>query len=176
MIQAPPTDDEVLRAIEILEESRISFLNFDFITENEIANFLRVDPKDISNILSRLKENHKIILVIGTDGTLVKSKIGSLIFNLFKLKTRWAGDQTNPKNAMPCTADIKYIRYEKPRPVRTISLLSVLDYNKESLEYKDTTDVHDELLRKLIRRLAIEKPRISQFQKTTTQKILDKNT
>ena len=38
MAQAPPTDNEVLRAIEILEESRISFLNFDFITENEIQN------------------------------------------------------------------------------------------------------------------------------------------
>ena len=122
-MSANPSTEEVrvLRAIEILEEGKISYLNFDFIEDREIAQFLKMHPKNVEPILSSLSQRRMIMMIRGLDAIRVRSKIGNLIYNLYKLKTRSRTGEPEIN-----TADIKYIRHEKKRPIRNIPLRTIL--------------------------------------------------
>ena len=79
----------VLEAIEVIEEGNISFFNFDFIEDREIAQRLNRDINDIIPILERLR-NERMVMLIDKDNSdktenntaiekyLVKSKIAHI--------------------------------------------------------------------------------------------------
>ena len=58
-MSANPSTEEVrvLRAIEILEEGKISYLNFDFIEDREIAQFLKMHSKNAINAIRRCHQS-----------------------------------------------------------------------------------------------------------------------
>ena len=112
------------------------------------------------------------MMIRGLDAIRVRSKIGNLIYNLYKLKTRSRTGEPEIN-----TADIKYIRHEKKRPIRNIPLRTILQDKSisNSLGYQDNNETHNVLLKNCVNKLAAtDYPSISLFQQNAIREILEK--
>lgn len=173
---------EVLRCIEVIEEGKISNLQFDFIKDREMETLLNRNIDEIIPILERLRDERMVMLITrdtfglpSDDDTVkkyfVKSKIAHIVNVLNQSKARSGATIQNN------VGDIKYVRNSKRRPIRNISTSQILT-DPEIRNYLSLTDeisLHNQILNDVIQNISRNRfTQISRFQFTAIKEILKK--
>lgn len=152
----------VLSTIEELEMRQSVVGQFSFINIDKIAVEAKLTEESVIPILEHLREKR---LILWDKAAGVKSRTGHILWCLLNSTTPGGRPQRN-------VADLKYIRYEKYVPQRSIVLANIIQRLSDTLDLNPLEIKTDDLIKKSILALSTRYSDISEFQYRATKSIL----